>query len=383
MVAACPFPFPRGTPVRIFRMAEALGRRGHEVHVVTYHLGHPTGKIPFTIHRIPKVRTYNRYAAGPNYQKVFILGPLLSMTLRRVLRAHMFDLIHAHHYEGLLASTFARGSSGIPLIYDAHTLLGTELPFFSLGLPGFVKRALGQGIDRIVPGWSDHIITVTNNIRKTLHEESGIPLEKMTVVANGVEPDWFKPRYHSENPRENKTIVFSGNLAPYQRVDLLLIAFKEILMDRPGARLRVISDTPFDPYEDHASRLGIRHSIDTAAAEFHHLPDELAAADIAVSPRTECDGVPQKILNYMASGRAIVSFEGSGGYLEHGKTGCLVPNGDTHAFAKAVIDLLNQPERAAQLGINARRKVASEYTWDHTAEKAESVYRRLLEGTRT
>ena len=39
MVAACPFPAPRGTPIRALRLAEALAARGHRVHVVTYHYG--------------------------------------------------------------------------------------------------------------------------------------------------------------------------------------------------------------------------------------------------------------------------------------------------------------------------------------------------------
>jgi hypothetical protein len=38
MVAACPLPSTRGTSIRILRMAEALSERGHNVHIVTYHL---------------------------------------------------------------------------------------------------------------------------------------------------------------------------------------------------------------------------------------------------------------------------------------------------------------------------------------------------------
>ena len=108
MVAACPFLQPRGTPVRIQRIAEGLAARGHRVHVVTYHLGNDGFAGPLVIHRIPRVWTYRKLSPGPSYQKVLVLDPLLALTLRRVLRHHRIDIIHAHHYEGLLASVPAR-----------------------------------------------------------------------------------------------------------------------------------------------------------------------------------------------------------------------------------------------------------------------------------
>lgn len=58
MVAACPLPYPRGTRVRILRMAEALARRGHEVHVVTYHLGAGELSPMLHVHRIRDVPTW-------------------------------------------------------------------------------------------------------------------------------------------------------------------------------------------------------------------------------------------------------------------------------------------------------------------------------------
>ncbi|MCK5405179.1 MAG: hypothetical protein KAI75_08095, partial [Desulfobulbaceae bacterium] len=65
MIDACPFPFARGTPVRIHRMTESLARRGHEVHVVTYHLGDETDHPPFQLHRTWDVKYYRNCSPGP------------------------------------------------------------------------------------------------------------------------------------------------------------------------------------------------------------------------------------------------------------------------------------------------------------------------------
>ena len=53
VLAACPFPANHGTPGSIRELVEATAERGHEVHVVTYHLGQdlPVGRVH--LHRIP------------------------------------------------------------------------------------------------------------------------------------------------------------------------------------------------------------------------------------------------------------------------------------------------------------------------------------------
>ena len=142
MVAACPFPWPRGTPIRIHRMAEALALRGHDIHVVTYHLGEELTQAPFTIHRIGNVLGYRHTAPGPTLRKLAQLNPMLVRLLRRLNGENRFDVVHAHHYEGLLCASFA--PSDAPVIYDAHTMLVGELPHYRLGLPGWFKQKVGS-----------------------------------------------------------------------------------------------------------------------------------------------------------------------------------------------------------------------------------------------
>lgn len=385
MVAACPFPYPRGTPVRIYRMAEALAQRGHDVHVVTYHLGQSDGQPPFPIHRIGNVPTYTRLAPGPSYQKLAVVDPLLARKLRRVLRDHDIDVIHAHHFEGLLVGAWARRGLGVPMVFDVHTLLDSELHFYQLGMMKKLKKLVGRTLDRRLPRLADHMVTVTEDIRTRMVNELGIPADDVTAVVNGVECDHFAPPPDrpARRPDEPATLIFTGNLAAYQGVPLMLDALGRLAQRRSDWRLKIVSDSSFDAYEAQAAQLNIRERIEVTRGTFAELPGHLHAADIALNPRVECDGIPQKLLNYMAAGLPTVSFAGSSKVLRDGETGRVVPNGDLDAFAAAVGGLLDDPARARAMGGAARAFVAAECSWQRVAERCEDVYGRLFRRRRT
>lgn len=85
VVAACPLPWPRGTPIRIHRMAEALLQRGHEIHMATYPLGHADTPTPYQTHRVGWKNMRLRSDPGPSLKKLFVLDPLLTRRIRRLL----------------------------------------------------------------------------------------------------------------------------------------------------------------------------------------------------------------------------------------------------------------------------------------------------------
>lgn len=379
MVAACPFPYPRGTPIRILRLAEALSRRGHQVHIITYHHGKGEIDPDIILHRIPSVSTYQRFEPGPTYQKLLLLDPLLAINLFQVLREYDIDVIHAHHYEGLLVSVPMRKWAKVPLVYDAHTLCESELPFYKLGLSVKTKKFIGRHIDRWLPRWSDHVISVTRHIRTKLIQDACLAPDKITVIPNGVESEMFEVKREDlmKIGKGSKTLIFTGNLSPYQGIDLLLKAFKEVIAQKPDVCLLIVTSSSFEMYEGLSRELGIRKSINIFPSQTDGLPKLLAGADIALNPRTECDGIPQKLLNYMAASKAIVSFEGAAPILEHGKTGWVVENRNIHAFAASVIHLLEDTELTRELGENARTYIKSNFNWDVTAEKTEEVYQGL------
>jgi len=382
MLAACPFPAARGTPIRIRRIAEEIGQRGHDVDVFTYHLGSDLEQQAFRVHRTPQIRTYQKQSPGPSLRKLLVLDPLLAFKLLRSSSECRYDVIHAHHVEGLLAALPTSRLRGVPLVFDAHTLLESELPFYRAGLPKAWLERIGHFLDAHLPRRASQVIVVSERMRSAFVEQSGVHPDLVSLIPNGVEDVFFerlssaKPSPAGRAPR----VVFAGNLAAYQGIDMLLEAFALATRGRSDLRLRILSDGRFDDYQAMSDALGIRDRIDLRNASLEELPNELAAAAVAVNPRIACDGLPQKLLNYMAAASPIVSFSGSARHIEHGHSALIVPDGDIRKFAQAIVRLVEDPDLARRLGANARAFVQSELTWARAAERVEEVYGRLTVG---
>ena len=343
VVAACPFPYPRGTPTRILRLSESLAALGHDIHVVTYHLGTEySPPLPnLKVHRIAEVASYQKMDPGPSWRKLFVLDVMLIRKLRQVLENESVNLIHAHHYEGLLTAAIASRRSGIPVVYDAHTLLSSELPYYGSGVPDALKSRLGKTLDSRIPRAADGIICVTEQIERSL--SPSLPsLDKIITIPNGVELDVFSVRRRSllplgEREHSRKIVLYAGTLAQYQGIDLLLQSFAEIAQTRTDIGFQIATDSDFGPYESLSRQLGIHQQLQIVRVTLQELAGLIARADVAVNPRINCDGLPQKNLNYLAAGVPIVCFAGSAKQLIDEDTAYIVPDGNVELFAAAIL----------------------------------------------
>jgi glycosyltransferase involved in cell wall biosynthesis len=150
-------------------------------------------------------------------------------------------------------------------------------------------------------------------------------------------------------------------------------------LDRqPDVRLKIVGDASLDPYQHLVGDLQLGGHLDIVQADYFQLPQVLHSAMIALSPRVVCDGLPVKVLNYMATGRAIVAFAGSAEIVENGVTGIVVEDNDVEAFSASILGLLDEPDRARSLGRRARAKVEEFFVWESAVVALEKIYRGLL-----
>lgn len=378
MVAACPFPANRGTPSRIQRMAEGLARTGHRVDILTYHFGEPLPVQGVRVIRIPRA-PYRRLAPGPSGVKLGLLDPLLALRLLACGRRRRYHLIHAHHFEGALVGLAVRPLLRVPLIYDAHTTLAGELHYYDF--PRWQR--VSDYLDRRVPTWADHVVAVSETLREDLVHR-GVAPGRIDVIPTGVNLEAFEGA-GPEAVRERwglagrRVIIYTGSLETFQGVGFLLRAMPEVFQEVRDAVLVLVGGGQMDAVADQCRRLGIASRVILAGHRpFAEVPGFLSAADVAVAPRPECPGIPQKLVNYMAAGRAVVSFRSSAKLVEHGVSGWVVPDGDIRGLARGILRLLGDPVLRQRLGDGARAAVVGRWEWPVLCRRLEGVYLRIL-----
>ena len=85
-----------------------------------------------------------------------------------------------------------------------------------------------------------------------------------------------------------------------------------------------------------------------------------------------------KIMEYMAFGKPLVSFDLKEARVSAGEAAVFVPAGDVRAFAEAMVELLDDDGRREQMGSVGRRRVLTQLAWDHQTENLTRAYTQAV-----
>jgi len=375
MVAACPFPSLRGSQVLIQEVAHALAERGHEVHLVTY--AHGENLVPFHgvfVHRIRAPRFATRHG-GFGWRR-FVLDLCLGWTLYRVVRSNQIQVIHAHNYEAPIISYFVRLLTKVPVVYHAHNALSDELGHYvTAGWRRALASRFGSLLDGQVPRRADFSIALTAELEGFLSGH-GVRRDRLAVVAPNA-PAPIPPRGAVDGEFDQRfTVMYTGNLDPYQDLDVLFDAFGQFRVKVSDALLVVVTHEP-----DWARRIGgvarelIREGAlrVVPASTFSVVRRMMTHADILVCPRSSWSGFPVKLLNYLAAGRPVVCAEGSAKVVADGETALVFRNRDSRDLALALWRLSDDAALRERLSAGARA-LAGAFARHLTVTKIEQIY---------
>jgi glycosyltransferase involved in cell wall biosynthesis len=378
------FPIPPqkggGIETHVYYLVKNLAKLVDEIHCVTDIT--PKAELPSNVY-IHKV-----HAPSFSFQISF-LGWMLNHAIGQTMAfgssfleslRHSYDVIHAH---GKLSAFLLLSSRKLApkLVYTIHD----PTPWmctYETSYERLIRRAVYLTIEYNVWRKADHLIAVSKALRDELIGRWGIQKEKVTVIPNAVDTDFFKPVLGNKGIEKyaisNDYILFVGQLRSRKGVKYLLQAFAEAKVDM---QLVIVGGGPELSALQRAARfLNIEQKVVfTGPVPSDDLPNLYANASFFVLPSV-AEGLPLVVLEAMASGLPVVASEVSGipDAVISGYNGLLVPPKDIRALANA-IKILNTDHRLRkELASNAREFVERYFSWKIVAKKTLSVYQMLM-----
>ncbi|MEE8571749.1 MAG: glycosyltransferase, partial [Gemmatimonadota bacterium] len=169
-------------------------------------------------------------------------------------------------------------------------------------------------------------------------------------------------------------------LRPDKGHQVLLRAMPEIVRQHPDCVLLVVGDgSQRSALESMTTAHSIEASVRFLGAR-EDIPDVLSALDVFCLPSVRNEGVPHSVLQAGAAGLPVVATA-VGGIPEaviDGKTGIVVPPGDPHSLAEALVALLADPESRDRMGHAGRRHVKDVFSLREMLDRTESAYEAAL-----
>ncbi len=205
------------------------------------------------------------------------------------------------------------------------------------------------------------------------------------VVPNVVDLSRFAPRPASPGSRPDQPhLIVTRNLESIYDIGTALRALAIVRNTLPGAHMTVAGSGPErDNLAELARALGLAANVTfTGRLDNDRIAELYQRADLFLNPSL-VDNMPISILEALASGVPVVSTNVGGipFVVDHQKTALLVPPREPAAMARAVLDLLDDPAKAARLS-SAGRESVQQYAWQNVRGRWFEVYSGLAPGAR-
>jgi len=310
MLAPEPFFQPRGTPISVYQRIKSLSDLGHEVDLVTYHLGENKDIPNLKILRIPNIFFIKNIKIGPSWAKIPLDFLLFCKAVRQLFKTN-YDLLFSHE-EGALFGAFLGKTRRIPHIYDMHSSLPQQLENFDFSNSKFLKKTFIR-MERYILKNSQAVIVICPDLLKQV-EGMGFGT-KAVLLENFI--DFEHRTYSSEEIKQKreeyaaedqKIVLYAGNFQPYQGIPLFLEAASKIKDDRIIYVLVGEREAAIKPMQQRAEELNIADRvIFTGQVPPSQMPLYIGLSDALISPRLSGTNTPLKIYSFLKSGKPVIA----------------------------------------------------------------------------
>ena len=351
----------------------------------------------FTVRGVPSPATFP--SNDPRHQKFL---DALGRNLAMAGRVGAADVVHCHTWYSHLGGCLVQQLTGARLVLTTHSL-EPHRPWKAEQL-GTAYRA-STWVERTAYRNADGVVAVSQSMRDDVHSLYGVDLDRVRVIANGIDPDEYTAtkdpailtRYGIDPGKP--FVLFVGRITRQKGIIHLVAAIRHLKADVQVVLCAGAPDTEEIGREMTEKVEAARKATKNPVIWIQEmLPREAVIKLYSQAAVFVCPSVyePFGIINLeaMACGTPVVA-SAVGGIKEvvvPGETGLLVPLAakgsndfepqDPEKFARdlaaAMDELLADPARREKMGQKARRRVEEKFSWASVARQTLDFYRDLL-----
>ena len=397
--------YPQDT--RVKNESDALTAAGYFVTVVAMRKkNQPRSEVldGIQIYRLPRLELFQKTpSANPGFfervmlklksvlgyfsEYFYFTSACFAMSLY-VASKHGFDVIHAHNPpDTLFAVALPWKLLGKKYVFDHHDLC-PELYRSRYGAKrDFLARVL-QWVE-----WGNlklaNVLIATNESYKQIQmERGGRRADDIFVVRNG--PNQRRMTMAAPSARlramNKKILCYIGSLNPQDGVDYLIRSLKHLVYDLKRTDFYCVVIGHGDSLEDLrklAVDLKLTDYVElTGFVSDQDLQEYVAAADICMDPdpSSPLNDVSTwiKVMEYMANGKPIVTFDLKETRYSAREAAVYVPCNDEMAFAEATARMMDDPVARERMGRFGRERVEKELQWSVVSRNLVSAYGYLF-----
>ena len=371
-LAPQPFFEVRGTPLAVLAMVRALVALGHRVDLLTYPRGSEL-EVEGVVHRRSLSLPVGRVPPGPSLAKLALDLPFMAQAFRRMATGR-YDVVHAVEEAAHLAAPLAR-LLRLPLVMDIDSSIPDQLRqsgFEARGpLPWVAARLEAHALRHAAA-----VITVcrslTEGVRARAPGAHVFQIEDPPLVDDQpVDPAAVAALRRSLGVGAGPVVLYSGNLEPYQGVELLVDAAAQVgkvwfvFMGGDADRIAVLQAR---------SRGAGSRCVFAGPRPPSELKAFLGLADVLVSPRIRGENTPFKVYTYLASGKPLVATRLPTHTQLMDESMAFLVEPSPAGLATGILAALADPAEAAQRAARGRALIQREYSPRRFAEKVARAY---------
>jgi glycosyltransferase involved in cell wall biosynthesis len=354
--------FNTGSVHQMFQAASGLRERGHDVTIVSR-------PDPVLAARAAEAGVHFH---GLPFRHQFDLGTIRS--LRRLIRDQRPDVIHVH--------------KGI-----AHALAMAATWRHPVG--AFV---VNRGVSFPLDVWNrgkyrtsrvDRVVTVCRQIKDVIVSSGRLPPEKVQVIYAGTDVNLFDPSKwdprafrREKGVTDDRFVIAQVGVRDWKGWKELIDSVSDVAPRHPSVHLLLIGCRGEPEKQEvmaYARQAGVADRV-TPVEYRTDMPNVFASCDLVVDASWAGTGITGTIREAMAMQKPVIATNAGGNeeLVSSPRVGWLIPMKNRAALTGAILEVIEDPARAAEVGRAAREHVVQGFSKELRITRLETLYRQIL-----